>query len=62
MPNMPGMAVAGYDNNGPWTFIAGVSAARLGDYATAQKAEAQLRAMRERTDGGYGPAHNMPMS
>jgi hypothetical protein len=53
MPGMPGMAMGGGANaSGPWTFIAGVSAAKLGDFATAQKAEAQLRAMRERTEAG----------
>ena len=38
MPNMPGMAMGGSnDNSGPWAFIAGVSAAKLGDFATAEK-------------------------
>ena len=50
MPGMPGMASS--DANGTWTFIAGMSAAKLGDVATAQKAEGQLRAMRERTEAG----------
>jgi hypothetical protein len=48
--SMPGMASS--DVNGTWTFIAGMSAAKLGDVATAQKAEGQLRAMRERTEAG----------
>ncbi len=47
MPGMPGMAP---QVNGTWTFIAGMSAAKLGDIPTAQKAEGQLRAMRQRIE------------
>jgi len=50
MPGMPGMGGPG--GNATWTFIAGFSAAKLGDYATAQKAETQLGAMRSRTEAG----------
>lgn len=47
---MPGMAPA-YGGSNTWTFIAGYSAAKLGDYATADAAEAQLRAAREKLEG-----------
>jgi predicted Zn-dependent protease len=47
---MPGMAMAQYAGSTPWTFIAGVSAARLGDFATAEAAEARLRASREKLE------------
>jgi tetratricopeptide (TPR) repeat protein len=39
-----------YPNNGTWIFIAGMSAAKMGDAATADQAAAQLGAMRERTE------------
>ncbi|MGA7792182.1 MAG: hypothetical protein WCA19_04030 [Candidatus Acidiferrales bacterium] len=54
MPGMPGMS-AGTDNasryssNGAWIFIAGFSAAKMGDPATADQAATQLHAMAERT-------------
>jgi tetratricopeptide (TPR) repeat protein len=51
MPGMPGMD-SGARGNATWIFIAGLSAAKLGDVATAQKAEAQLAAMRSRTESG----------
>lgn len=38
--------------NATWTFIAGFSAAKLNDAATADRAAAQLRAMAERTASG----------
>jgi tetratricopeptide (TPR) repeat protein len=49
---MPGMAMGGYDASNAWVFIAGVSAAKLGDTATAEAAEARLRAAREKTTSG----------
>jgi tetratricopeptide (TPR) repeat protein len=52
MPGMPGMAAA--DGSVTWTYIAGVSAAKLGDMTTADAAEAQLKAARERVPGGPG--------
>ncbi|MEO8681882.1 MAG: hypothetical protein ABI665_22740 [Vicinamibacterales bacterium] len=52
MPGMPGMAMPGYGGSNTWTFIAGYSAAKLGDYATADAAEAQLRAAREKLQSG----------
>jgi tetratricopeptide (TPR) repeat protein len=54
MPNMPGMPAATdnasrYSANGAWVFIAGFSAAKMGDPATADQAAMQLHAMAERT-------------
>jgi hypothetical protein len=50
MPGMPGMAQS--DPSNAWVFIAGVSAAKLGDVATARAAEQRLRAAREKASGG----------
>jgi tetratricopeptide (TPR) repeat protein len=50
MAGMPGMSGGQYGGSSAWTFIAGVSAAKLGDLATADKAVAQLRARRERAE------------
>jgi thiosulfate/3-mercaptopyruvate sulfurtransferase len=47
---MPGMAAQSSGPSATWTFITGYSAAKLGDYATADSAEARLRAMRERLE------------
>ena len=52
MPGMPGMNDSGGSGNPAWTFIAGFSAAKLGDFATTQKAEAQVSAARSRTEAG----------
>src|SRR5262249_45135862 len=57
MPNMPGMPAASdnasrYNANGSWVFIAGYSAAKMNDPATAEQAAAQLHAMAERTASG----------
>ncbi len=54
MPGMAGMQMRGASRYGAnaWVFIAGVSAAKLGDLATAQKAEAELRSMREHAQSG----------
>jgi tetratricopeptide (TPR) repeat protein len=49
MAGMPGMNAPAYGGNAAWTFIAGFSAAKLNDAATADRAAAQLRAMAERT-------------
>ncbi len=48
--NMPGMAMPQYGGNNTWTFIAGYSAAKMGDYATADAAEAQLKSAREKLE------------
>jgi hypothetical protein len=50
MPGMAGMAGQPAGPSAAWTFITGYSAAKLGDYATADSAEARLRAMRERLE------------
>ena len=54
MPGMPAAAdnAARYNNNGAWVFIAGYSAAKLGDAATAEQAATQLHAMAERAASG----------
>jgi len=50
--NMPGMAMPGYSGSNPWAFIAGYSAAKLGDFATADQAEMILRQAREKAEAG----------
>jgi tetratricopeptide (TPR) repeat protein len=57
--SMPGMPAADsrYDGSGTWAFIAGVSAAKLGDLATAARAEARLHTIRqemEASGNAYG--------
>ena len=47
MPGMPGMAYS--DPGNAWIFMAGLSAAKMGDAKTAEAAEARLRAAREKT-------------
>jgi tetratricopeptide (TPR) repeat protein len=44
MPGMPGMP---YSGEGAWVFIAGLSAAKLGDADQAERARASLTAMRQ---------------
>lgn len=46
--SMPGMTMA-QSGGGPWLFIAGASAAKLGDPTTAEAVVAELKRMRERT-------------
>jgi tetratricopeptide (TPR) repeat protein len=50
MPGMPGMG--GYDGSVTWAYAVGVSAAKLGDLPTAEAAETQLKAAREKVPGG----------
>jgi len=50
MPGMPGMG--GGSGSATWTYIVGVSAAKIGDVATAEKAEAALRDITAKTQGG----------
>jgi tetratricopeptide (TPR) repeat protein len=50
--NMPGMQMGAYDGSATWTYIVGVSAAKTGDLATAEAAEAQLKAATAKTTGG----------
>ncbi len=52
---MPGMANMPPPSNNTWTFIAGYSAAKLGDLATAERAVAMLRGAREKAEGGSNP-------
>ena len=49
MPGMPGMAYAG---QAPWIFIAGFSAAKLGDAGAAEKSTAKLAAIRQGMQSG----------
>jgi len=49
---MPGMNM-GAAGGGTWLFIAGMSAAKLGDTATADTAVARLKALREQTADAY---------
>ncbi len=54
---MPGMAMPGNsmgvsEGSASWIYIVGVSAAKLGDLATADAAAAQLVGIRERAQGG----------
>ena len=44
------------------TFIAGYSAAKLGDFATASKAEAILRSSREKLEAGANPFSAKPVA
>ena len=49
MPGMPGMG-ARYAGEGSWIFIAGLSAAKLGDATEAERARAALDAIRKRVE------------
>jgi len=51
MPGMAGMG-AGYAGQGAWIFIAGLSAAKLGDASEAERARAALSAIRQRVESG----------
>ncbi len=59
MPGMPGMAMPAGNT---WIFIAGYSAAKLGDLKTAEAAEAQLRGAREKLEGGANPYQARPVA
>ena len=59
---MPGMAMPGYSGSNTWTFIAGYSAAKLGDFAAADKAEAILRQSREKLESGANPFSARPVA
>ena len=52
---MPGMASMAPPSSNTWTFIAGYSAAKLGDLPTAERAVAMLRGAREKAEGGSNP-------
>jgi tetratricopeptide (TPR) repeat protein len=49
---MPGMNMGPSQGSATWVYIVGVSAAKLGDLATAEAAEGQLKSIRERAQGG----------
>ena len=60
---MPGMAMPAYGSgNNTWTFIAGYSAAKLGDLRTAGVAEAILRSAREKAEAGSNPYSARPIA
>jgi tetratricopeptide (TPR) repeat protein len=60
---MPGMAMPAYGGgSNTWTFIAGYSAAKLGDYKTAGVAEAMLRSAREKAEAGTNPYSARPIA
>jgi tetratricopeptide (TPR) repeat protein len=50
MPGMPGMGAG--SGSATWTYIVGVSAAKTGDLATAEKAEAALKEFTAKAQGG----------
>ena len=50
MPGMPGMG--GGSGSATWTYIVGVSAAKIGDLATAEAAESALKALTAAAQGG----------
>lgn len=57
MPGMPGMSQntnngSGYYSDSGWVFIAGYSAAKLGDAATTEEAAVRLHAMADQTASG----------
>jgi tetratricopeptide (TPR) repeat protein len=51
MPGMPGMGTR-YSGEGAWIFIAGLSAAKLGDASAAEQARDKLSAMRKSVESG----------
>src|SRR2546425_5375509 len=58
---MPGMS-GRYNGGATWTFIAGFSAAKLGDFATADKAADQLHSMAARAESGGNPYSAKPFA
>jgi len=56
---MPGMSMP---TSHTWIFIAGYSAAKLGDLKTAETAETQLRGAREKLEGGQNPYAAKPVA
>ncbi|MFN2447036.1 MAG: tetratricopeptide repeat protein [Vicinamibacterales bacterium] len=49
---MPGMAMSSYDGSTTWTFIAGVSAAMMGDHAASETAATRLGEARQKSEAG----------
>ncbi len=64
MPNMPGMPGMGaqYAGQATWTFIAGLSAAKLGDAKEADRARAALAAMKQRVESEGGAYAAKPVA
>src|SRR3984893_15092130 len=61
MPGMPGMG-ARYSGEGAWIFIAGLSAAKLGDADEADQARVKLSAMRKSVESGGDPYAAKPFA
>ena len=61
MPGMPGMG-ARYSGQGAWVFIAGLSAAKLGDAAQAERARAALASMKKAVEAGGDPYAAKPFA
>ncbi len=59
---MPGMSMPAYGASNTWTFIAGYSAAKMGDFATAETAEKVLRQTREKLEAGANPYSAKPVT
>ena len=59
---MPGMSMPAYGASNTWTFIAGYSAAKLGDFAAADAAETVLRQAREKLEAGANPYSAKPVA
>jgi tetratricopeptide (TPR) repeat protein len=59
---MPGMTMPAYGGSNTWTFIAGYSAAKVGDLPRAESAVAMLRAAREKLEGGSNPYAAKPVA
>ena len=59
---MPGMSMPAYGASNTWTFIAGYSAAKMGDFATADAAEKILRQAREKLEAGANPYSAKPVA
>ena len=59
----PGMAMPAYGGgNNTWVFIAGYSAAKLGDYRMSFVAEAILKSAREKAEAGSNPYSAKPIA
>ena len=59
---MPGMSMPAYGASNTWTFIAGYSAAKMGDFTTADAAEKILRQVREQLEAGANPYSAKPVA
>jgi tetratricopeptide (TPR) repeat protein len=59
---MPGMQMTAPPGGNTWIFIAGYSAAKLGDLQAADAAVARLRGLREKAEGGSNPYSAKPIA